>query len=90
MNEFNPYLLANIIPSSYLINSFHVTFFRFSASTEAEREEWLECIRGSIKEHKFYDIVEAKKSALKRKSLKQDFDRIDHNVELLSTNNPNE
>ena len=49
---------------------FPLSFFRFSANSDNERSEWIECIKDSIKEHKFYDIVEAKKAALRRKSLK--------------------
>ena len=70
--------------------------FRISASSDEEKSEWMECIQASIKEHKFYDIVAAKKSALKRKSLKHErtvlnqSETQDHNnVELLSANNPN-
>ena len=63
-------------------------FYRFSASSDSEKSEWIECIQASIKEHTFYDIVEAKKMALKRKSLKHgslQHEKLDHNVELLST-----
>ena len=63
-------------------------FYRFSASSDSEKSEWIECIQASIKEHTFYDIVEAKKMALKRKSLKHgslQHEKFDHNVELLST-----
>ena len=70
--------------------------FRISASSDEEKSEWIQCIQDSIKEHKFYDIVAAKKSALKRKSLKHErtvlnqSETQDHNnVELLSANNPN-
>ena len=79
---------------------FHVIsiliIFRISASSDEEKSEWIECIQASIDEHKFYDIVAAKKSALKRKSLKHErtvlnqSETQDHNnVELLSANNPN-
>ena len=70
--------------------------FRISASSDKEKSEWIECIHANIKEQKFYDIVAAKKSTLKRKKLKQERtvlnqnDTQDHNnVELLSGNNPN-
>jgi hypothetical protein len=48
--------------------------FRFSASTDEEKSDWIECIQASIVKHKFYDIVEAKKVALKRKSLRNTTD----------------
>ena len=44
--------------------------YRMSASSEENREMWVESITGSIREHPFYDIVSAKKLALSRKSLK--------------------
>jgi len=70
--------------------------YKISASSDEEKSEWIEYIQASIKEHTFYDIVAAKKSALKRKSLKHERTVLnqsenfkDHNnVELLSTNNP--
>ena len=40
------------------------------ASTVEERDIWLDAIRDSIKEHPFYDIITAKKAALRRKSLR--------------------
>jgi hypothetical protein len=41
-----------------------------SASSAEDRDLWLEAIRDSIKEHPFYDIITAKKAALRRKSLR--------------------
>jgi len=48
--------------------------YRMSASSEEDRSSWVQSIQDSIKEHDFYDIVNAKKAALRRKSLKH----IDH------------
>ena len=39
-----------------------------SASSGKERDEWLQCITESIREHPFHDIVAAKKAALLRKT----------------------
>ena len=41
-----------------------------SASSEEDRSSWVQSIQDSIKEHDFYDIVNAKKAALRRKSLR--------------------
>ena len=41
-----------------------------SASSQEDRSSWVQSIQDSIKEHDFYDIVNAKKAALRRKSLK--------------------
>jgi hypothetical protein len=43
---------------------------RMCASSAEDRDLWLDAIRDSIKEHPFYDIIAAKKSALRRKSLR--------------------
>ena len=66
-----------------------ILVYRFSASSNEEKSEWIECIQASIKEHKFYDIVAAKKLALNRKSLQRGAHprTTNDNVELLSTNN---
>ena len=40
------------------------------ANSVEDRDLWLESIRDSIKEHPFYDIITAKKAALRRKSLR--------------------
>ena len=37
-----------------------------SASSAAEREEWLQFLNESIREHPFHDIVAAKKASLQR------------------------
>ena len=39
---------------------------RMSASSAAERDEWLQCINDSIREHPFHDIVAAKKASLQK------------------------
>lgn len=44
--------------------------YRMSASSQEDRSSWVQSIQDSIKEHDFYDIVNAKKAALRRKSLK--------------------
>jgi len=44
--------------------------YRMSASSEEDRSSWVQSIQDSIKEHDFYDIVNAKKAALRRKSLR--------------------
>ena len=44
--------------------------YRFSAASEQERSDWLDCIRGSIREDPFHKIIETKKSALRTKSSK--------------------
>ena len=41
-----------------------------AASSEEDRESWVNTIQDSIKEHPFYDIITSKKAALRRKSLK--------------------
>jgi len=48
--------------------------YRMSANSDEDRESWVQSIKDSIKEHDFYDIVNAKKAALRRKSLRH----IDH------------
>lgn len=39
-----------------------------SASSAKERDEWLQCINESIREHPFHDIVAAKKASLQSRS----------------------
>ena len=37
-----------------------------SASSAAERDEWLQLLNDSIREHPFHDIVTAKKASLQK------------------------
>jgi len=46
------------------------SYYRMAASSEEDRESWVNTIQDSIKEHPFYDIITSKKAALRRKSLK--------------------
>ena len=59
-----------------------IFLFRMCANSEEDRSIWVESIQDSIKEHQFYDIISAKKAALRRKSLKPVHHDIPNNAEL--------
>ena len=44
--------------------------YRMAANSEDDRSHWVQTIQDSIKEDPFYDIISAKKSALRSKSLR--------------------
>ena len=47
-----------------------------SANSEEDRSQWVKSIQESIRKDPFYDIISAKKAALRRKSLRH----IDHDI----------
>jgi len=50
--------------------------YRMSANSEEDRSQWVKSIQESIRKDPFYDIISAKKAALRRKSLRH----IDHDI----------
>jgi len=42
--------------------------YRMSATSEEDREVWIQCIQESIREHPFYKIISDKKAAIRRRS----------------------
>jgi len=57
--------------------------YRMSANCEEDRTAWVRSIQESIRKDPFYDIISAKKAALRRKSLRH----IDHDIPLNSVCN---
>jgi len=57
--------------------------YRMSANCEEDRTAWVRSIQESIRKDPFYDIISAKKAALRRKSLRH----VDHDIPLNSVCN---
>ena len=61
---------------SILLLPFQNYFYRFSASSEEERSEWISLLAKSLREDAtdFHKVVERKKAALRRKSMQVQHD----------------
>ena len=66
-----------------LIESWVLFHCRMSANCEEDRTAWVRSIQESIRKDPFYDIISAKKAALRRKSLRH----VDHDIPLNSVCN---
>ena len=71
------------ISVSWMHCVFFVLHCRMSANCEEDRTAWVRSIQESIRKDPFYDIISAKKAALRRKSLRH----IDHDIPLNSVCN---
>ena len=71
------------ISVSWMHCVFFVLHCRMSANCEEDRTAWVRSIQESIRKDPFYDIISAKKAALRRKSLRH----VDHDIPLNSVCN---